>query len=95
MKLRIIQFFRPQLQAANLQPVQITELEAEFGKIDGQKASPIRYIRSQQEKQAKLAAEVVQDNGKYIFFSNNNNRRKVNYINTFPVMNQIYDIKYV
>uniref|UniRef100_V5GAR1 Cytoskeleton-associated protein 5 n=1 Tax=Anoplophora glabripennis TaxID=217634 RepID=V5GAR1_ANOGL len=54
---------RPQLQAANLQPVQITELETEFSKIEGQKASPTRYIRSQQEKQAKIAAETVQDNG--------------------------------
>ncbi|KAJ8937293.1 hypothetical protein NQ318_020343 [Aromia moschata] len=54
---------RPQLQAANLQPVQITELEAEFTKIEGQKASPTRYIRSQQEKQAKLAAETVEVDG--------------------------------
>lgn len=60
-------FFRPQLQAANLQPVQITELEAEFAKIEGQKATPTRYIRSQQEKQAKLAAEIVQDKGKWIY----------------------------
>ncbi|KAJ8911338.1 hypothetical protein NQ315_014182, partial [Exocentrus adspersus] len=54
---------RPQLQAANLQPVQITELETEFAKIEGQKATPVRYIRSQQEKQAKLSAEIVEDNG--------------------------------
>ncbi|KAJ8966867.1 hypothetical protein NQ314_003261 [Rhamnusium bicolor] len=54
---------RPQLQAANLQPVQITELEAEFAKIEGQKTTPIRYIRSQQEKQAKIAAETVEDEG--------------------------------
>lgn len=47
--------FRSQLN--NLQPVQVTELEAEFSKIEGQKAIPTRYIRSQQEKQAKIAAE--------------------------------------
>lgn len=40
----------------------MTELEAEFSKIEGQKAVPTRFIRSQQEKQAKMAAEVV-DNG--------------------------------
>ncbi|XP_044257889.1 protein mini spindles [Tribolium madens] len=41
---------RPQLNS--LKPVQITELEAEFAKIEGQKAVPQRYIRSQQQKQA-------------------------------------------
>lgn len=46
----------------------MTELEGEFSNIDGQKAVPTRYIRSQQVKQAKLAAEVVDDKGKYIFF---------------------------
>lgn len=56
-------FFRPQLQAANLQPVQLTELEAEFSKVDGQKPVPSRYIRSQQVKQAKMAAEVAEDQG--------------------------------
>ncbi|XP_074041153.1 protein mini spindles-like isoform X1 [Leptinotarsa decemlineata] len=54
---------RPQLQAASLQPLQITELEAEFSKIEGQKASPTRYIRSQQVKQAEKAAEVVDAGG--------------------------------
>ncbi|CAH1965388.1 unnamed protein product [Acanthoscelides obtectus] len=48
---------KPQLQAANLQAVQMTELDAEFAKIEGQKASPTRYIRSQQAKQAAMAAE--------------------------------------
>lgn len=57
------QFFRSQLQAANLQPVQLTELEAEFSKIEGQKAVPTRFVRSQQVKQAKLMAEVVDDGG--------------------------------
>ncbi|XP_076268302.1 protein mini spindles-like isoform X2 [Rhynchophorus ferrugineus] len=51
------------LQAANLQAVQMTELETEFAKLEGQKAVPIRYIRSQQQKQAKLAAEAVEANG--------------------------------
>lgn len=60
----MIHFLRPQLQAANLQPVQMTELEAEFAKLGNQKAVPTRYIRSQQVKQAKMA-EVVNDEGKY------------------------------
>ncbi|CAH0561278.1 unnamed protein product [Brassicogethes aeneus] len=50
-------------QLTNLQPVQITELEAEFGKIEGQKASPTRYIRSQQQRQAKIAAEAEEVDG--------------------------------
>ncbi|CAH1174022.1 unnamed protein product [Phaedon cochleariae] len=69
-KLMIIEMYRwigaalrPQLQAASLQPVQITELEAEFSKIEGKKASPTRYIRSQQVKQAKLAAEAAEVEG--------------------------------
>lgn len=56
-------FFRPQLQAANLQPVQMSELETEFSKIEGQKAAPTKFIRSQQVKQAKMAAEAVEDEG--------------------------------
>ncbi|XP_017785300.1 PREDICTED: cytoskeleton-associated protein 5 [Nicrophorus vespilloides] len=47
--------FRSQL--TNLQPVQVAELEAEFSKVEGQKAVPTRYIKSQQEKQAKLAVQ--------------------------------------
>ncbi|XP_045478875.1 protein mini spindles isoform X2 [Harmonia axyridis] len=46
---------RPQL--STLQPLQITELEAEFSKIEGQKVQPTRYIKSQQQKQAKIKAE--------------------------------------
>lgn len=53
--------FRPQL--TNLQPVQLTELESEFTKIDGQKAVPTRYIRSQQKQQAKIAAEAEEVDG--------------------------------
>ncbi|VEN43701.1 unnamed protein product, partial [Callosobruchus maculatus] len=62
-KMMIVEMYRwigaalkPQLQAANLQAVQMTELEAEFAKIEGQKATPMRYIRSQQAKQAAIAA---------------------------------------
>ncbi|XP_056629748.1 protein mini spindles isoform X2 [Diorhabda sublineata] len=65
-KLMIVEMYRwigaslrLQLQAASLQPVQITELETEFAKIEGQKAVPTRYIRSQQVKQAKLAEQVA------------------------------------
>lgn len=50
-------------QLSNLQPVQVTELEAEFAKIEGQKANPTRYLKSQQEKQAKLAVEAAEDEG--------------------------------
>ncbi|XP_065159394.1 protein mini spindles isoform X2 [Atheta coriaria] len=49
---------KPQL--STLQPVQVTELEAEFAKIEGQKAVPTRYLRSQQEKQAILAVEAAE-----------------------------------
>ncbi|XP_066151261.1 protein mini spindles [Euwallacea fornicatus] len=46
------------LQSANLQAVQMTELEGEFAKVEGQKGSPIRYIRSQQQKQATLETNI-------------------------------------
>lgn len=62
--------FRPQLQAANLQPVQLTELETEFSKIEGQKAVPVRYIKSQQAKQAQLAVEVAIEEGIKAWFLN-------------------------
>ncbi|XP_030764641.1 protein mini spindles isoform X1 [Sitophilus oryzae] len=51
------------LQSANLQAVQMTELEAEFAKIKNKKAVPLRYIRSQQPKQAKLVSETEDING--------------------------------
>ncbi|CAG9862957.1 unnamed protein product [Phyllotreta striolata] len=64
-KLMVIEMFRwiggplrAQLQTANLQALQLAELESEFAKIEGQKATPTRYIRSQQAKKA-----VVRDNG--------------------------------
>ncbi|RZC32556.1 cytoskeleton-associated protein 5 [Asbolus verrucosus] len=44
-------------QLNNLQPVQVTELEAEFSKVDGQKAVPIRFIRSEQQKQSAPVIE--------------------------------------
>lgn len=44
----------------------MTELETEFSKIDGLKAVPTRYLRSQQLKQAKLATEVVNNEGRGI-----------------------------
>lgn len=48
---------KPQLTA--LKPVQVTELETEFEKVKGMKVAPTRYLRSQQQKQAKLAAEMA------------------------------------
>ncbi|KAL1502287.1 hypothetical protein ABEB36_007453 [Hypothenemus hampei] len=50
------QTLRIPLQSANLQPVQMSDLEAEFAKIEGEKPSPTRYLRSQQQKQAVIAA---------------------------------------
>lgn len=44
----------------------MTELEAEFAKIEGQKAVPQRYLRSQQQKQARLAAETGDVEGKIL-----------------------------
>ncbi|XP_044749386.1 protein mini spindles isoform X2 [Coccinella septempunctata] len=52
---------RPQL--TSLQPLQISELEAEFAKIEGQKAHPTRYIKSQQQKQANIIAEAAAAEG--------------------------------
>ncbi|KAL3267283.1 hypothetical protein HHI36_011414 [Cryptolaemus montrouzieri] len=52
---------KPQL--ASLQPLQITELETEFAKIEGTKARPTRYIKSQQQKQAKIVAEMEDGKG--------------------------------
>lgn len=39
--------------------IQVSELETEFVKVKGEKAVPARYLKSQQQKQAKLAAEVA------------------------------------
>ncbi|XP_049825977.1 protein mini spindles isoform X2 [Aethina tumida] len=65
MVIEIYRWIGPALkpQLTNLQPVQLTELEAEFTKIDGQKAVPTRYIRSQQKQQAKIAAEAEEVDG--------------------------------
>lgn len=45
---------KPQL--SKLKAIQLTELEAEFEKVRGEKAVPTRYLRSQQAKQAKATA---------------------------------------
>ena len=39
--------------------IQVSELETEFVKVKGEKVVPARYLKSQQQKQAKLAAEVA------------------------------------
>ena len=43
--------------------IQVSELETEFEKVKGEKAVPARYLKSQQQKQAKLAAEVAAAGG--------------------------------
>jgi cytoskeleton-associated protein 5 len=37
----------------------VSELEAEFEKVKGEKVVPTRYLKSQQQKQAKMAAEAA------------------------------------
>ncbi|XP_021706619.1 protein mini spindles isoform X3 [Aedes aegypti] len=49
-------------QIATLPAVLLTELEAEFEKVSGEKAIPTRYLRSQQEKQM-LAAVAASSSG--------------------------------
>jgi len=41
----------------------VSELETEFEKVKGEKVVPARYLKSQQQKQAKLAAEVTAAGG--------------------------------
>ncbi|XP_075235279.1 msps cytoskeleton-associated protein 5 isoform X2 [Lycorma delicatula] len=65
-KIMVVEIYRwigPALnpQLGSLKPVQMTELEAEFDKVKGDKAIPTRYLRSQQAKQAKIAAEAAND----------------------------------
>uniref|UniRef100_A0A2S2Q544 Cytoskeleton-associated protein 5 n=1 Tax=Sipha flava TaxID=143950 RepID=A0A2S2Q544_9HEMI len=48
---------------ANLKPLQIQELEAEFEKLSGEKPRPSRFLRSQQEQAAKMEEVVVNANG--------------------------------
>ncbi|GAB6028698.1 hypothetical protein CHUAL_004522 [Chamberlinius hualienensis] len=50
-------------QLANLKPVQLTELEAEFEKLGTAKASPTRFLRSQQAARAKVALQAEQGDG--------------------------------
>ncbi|XP_039442788.1 protein mini spindles-like isoform X2 [Culex pipiens pallens] len=45
-------------QIASLPAVLLTELEAEFEKVSGEKAVPTRYLRSQQEKQMLAAVAI-------------------------------------
>jgi hypothetical protein len=37
----------------------MSELEVEFEKVRGEKVVPTRYLKSQQQKQAKMAVEAV------------------------------------
>uniref|UniRef100_A0A182QHS5 TOG domain-containing protein n=1 Tax=Anopheles farauti TaxID=69004 RepID=A0A182QHS5_9DIPT len=46
-------------QIASLPAVLLAELDAEFEKIGNEKATPVRYLRSQQEKQLQIAASVA------------------------------------
>ncbi|XP_050081123.1 protein mini spindles [Anopheles maculipalpis] len=46
-------------QIASLPAVLLAELETEFEKIGSEKATPVRYLRSQQEKQQQIAASAV------------------------------------
>jgi hypothetical protein len=39
--------------------IQMSELEVEFKKVKGEKAVPTRYLKSQQQKQAKMTAETA------------------------------------
>lgn len=48
---------KPQL--ANLKPVQVTELEAEFENVGSTKAVQTRFLRSQQDLKAKMEAQAV------------------------------------
>jgi hypothetical protein len=41
------------------QKIQVSELEVELEKVKGEKATPTRFLKSQQLKQAKMAAEAA------------------------------------
>lgn len=75
--------FKTQLQS--LPQVTITELEAEFEKAKNDKAIPSRYLRSQQQRQAVIAAtndaEDEADEGKICAL--NSNVHSINLILTF------------
>lgn len=47
----------------NLKPVQVTELEGEFANVEGQRAVPQRFIRSEQRKQIVPATESEEVDG--------------------------------
>ena len=59
-------------QIASLPAVTISELETEFEKVKNEKATPSRYLKSQQQKQIREAVETVDDgtcdDGKQIYF---------------------------
>ncbi|XP_033245413.1 protein mini spindles isoform X4 [Drosophila miranda] len=48
-------------QIATLPQVTLKELEDEFEKLKGERAEPSRYLKSQQEKQAKIAETAASD----------------------------------
>lgn len=56
-------------QLSSLPQVTIKELEDEFDKLKGEKAEPLRYLKSQQEKQQQMSAAAAENedggNGKY------------------------------
>lgn len=66
-------------QIASLPAVVLTELEAEFEKVKNDKAVPIRYLRSQQQKQVLQAATAtaeVEGDAEGELFSNNTDFQK-------------------
>lgn len=56
-------------QLGSLQPVQVSELETEFGKMEGLKVVPLRYVRSQQKKQnAQAEKNKAAEEGWWLLF---------------------------
>ena len=46
-------------QLNSIRPHEVSELETEFEEVKEEKVLPVRYLKSQEQKQAKLAAEVA------------------------------------
>jgi cytoskeleton-associated protein 5 len=67
-------------QLSTLPAVVMTELEQEFDKIQGTKAVPTRYLRSQQEKQAAVA-QATADNEE-----NEDGKRKLSNIRSYKIL---------
>jgi hypothetical protein len=67
----------------------VSELETEFEKVKGEKVLPARYLKSQQQKQAKLAAEVAVagGDGEGEIVTND----KWNYIGHSMIQTAVYD----